>query len=117
MMSSRILLREVEKIAAGFPFVVTGDFNMLPYSTGYSILTGPDESVPLLRDSYFISENKPDGPAYTANGFSDKPGNGRIDYIFVRNGMRVLNHSTLDKKHKEIFISDHWPVTARIVLK
>ena len=22
---------------------------MLPYSTGYSILTGPDESVPVLR--------------------------------------------------------------------
>jgi endonuclease/exonuclease/phosphatase family metal-dependent hydrolase len=117
VMSSRILLKEVEKIAGNFPFIVTGDFNMLPYSTGYSILTGPDESVPLLKDSYFVSEKKPTGPAYTYNGFSEKPGTGRIDYIFVRNGLSVLNHATLIEKEQQIFISDHWPVTARILIK
>jgi endonuclease/exonuclease/phosphatase family metal-dependent hydrolase len=117
IMSSKILLKEVGKIADGFPFIVTGDFNMLPYSTGYSILTGPDESVPVLEDSYYVSENKPVGPIYTFNGFSDKPGTGRVDYIFVRNGLRVLNHSTLVPKENEIFISDHWPVTARILIK
>ena len=45
----------------------------------------------LLKDSYLISEKKPYGPAYTFNGFSDKPGTGRIDYIFVKNGMKVLD--------------------------
>jgi endonuclease/exonuclease/phosphatase family metal-dependent hydrolase len=117
IMSSRILLKEVEKIADGFPFIVTGDFNMLPYTTAYSILTGPNESVPALRDTYFISEKKPVGPIFTFNGFSDQPGNGRVDYIFVKNGLRVLNHSTLDVKDKEIFISDHWPVIARISIR
>ncbi len=117
IMSSRILLNEVARIAGGFPFIVTGDFNMLPYSTGYSILTGPDESVPLLKDAYFISERKPTGPTYTYNGFSDKPGTGRVDYIFVKNGLRVLNHATMIEKEDQIFISDHWPVTARILLK
>jgi endonuclease/exonuclease/phosphatase family metal-dependent hydrolase len=117
IMSSLILLKEVERVAVGFPFIVTGDFNMLPYSTGYSILTGPDESIPVLKDSYFVSEKKPVGPAYTFNGFSDKPGTGRVDYIFVKNGLRVLNHSTLIPKEKEIFISDHWPVTANISIK
>jgi endonuclease/exonuclease/phosphatase family metal-dependent hydrolase len=117
IMSSKILLKEVGKIADGFPFIVTGDFNMLPYSTGYSILTGPDESVPVLADSYFVTEKKPVGPSYTYNGFSDKPGTGRVDYIFVRNGMRVLNHSTSDLKENEVFISDHWPVSAVILVK
>lgn len=117
IMSSRILLKEVEKIAEGYPFIVTGDFNLLPYSTGYSILTGPDESVPVLRDSYFVSERKPSGPTFTYNGFSDRPGTGRVDYIFVKNGLRVLNHSTLIEKDKQIFVSDHWPVTARILIK
>ena len=117
IMSSRILLKEVEKTADGFPFIVTGDFNMLPYGTAYSILTGPDESVPALKDTYFVSEKKPQGPNYTFNGFSDKPGSGRIDYIFVKNGLRVLNHSTLAEKDEEIFISDHWPVVATISLK
>ena len=117
IMSSRILLQQIEKIANDFPYIVTGDFNMLPYSTCYSILTGPEESAPLLKDSYFVSERKPAGPAYTFNGFSDKPGSGRVDYIFVKNGLRVLNQSTLVLKEKEVFISDHWPVTARILIE
>ena len=117
IMSSKILLKEVGKIAEGFPFIITGDFNMLPGSTGYAILTGPAESVPALKDSYLISEKKPYGPAYTFNGFSDKAGTGRIDYIFVKNGMRVLDHRTLIKKEHGIYISDHWPVEAGIQIK
>lgn len=117
IMSSKILLKEVNKIAVGFPFIITGDFNMLPTSKGYAILTGPDESVPLLKDSYGISEKKPFGPAYTFNGFSDKRGTGRIDYIFVRNGMKVLDQSTIIKKERGVFISDHWPVKATILMK
>jgi endonuclease/exonuclease/phosphatase family metal-dependent hydrolase len=117
IMSSKILLKEVGKISDGFPFIITGDFNMLPGSTGYAILTGPDESVPALKDAYLISEKKPYGPAYTFNGFSDKPGTGRIDYIFVKSGMRVIDHRTLIKKEHGIFISDHWPVEAMVLIK
>jgi endonuclease/exonuclease/phosphatase family metal-dependent hydrolase len=117
IMSSKILLKEVQKIADGFPFIITGDFNMQPSSKGYAILTGPDESVPLLKDSYVISEKRPIGPTYTFNGFSDKPGTGRIDYIFVKTGMKVLDHSTVIKKEKGIYISDHWPVKSTILIK
>jgi endonuclease/exonuclease/phosphatase family metal-dependent hydrolase len=117
IMSSRILLKEVDKISDGSPFIITGDFNMQPSSKGYAILTGPDESVPLLKDAYAISQKKPQGPAYTSNGFSDKPRTGRIDYIFVRNGMKVLDHSTVIRREKGIFISDHWPVKSTILIK
>jgi endonuclease/exonuclease/phosphatase family metal-dependent hydrolase len=116
IMSSTILLKEIELIAKDSPFILTGDFNMFPGSESYAILTGPAESVPLLRDSYIISGKKPSGPDYTFNGFSDKPGSGRIDYIFVREGMKVLDHSTIIKKERGIYISDHWPVEARIVI-
>lgn len=115
--SSRILLKEVERISAGYPFIVTGDFNMLPNSQGYTILTGPDESVPLLKDTYFVSQKRPSGPASTFNGFSDKPGAGRIDYVFVRNGMKVLDHHTVIKKTNGVFISDHWPVESVVLIK
>jgi len=117
IMSSRILLTEVVKITSGSPFIITGDFNMLPSSQGYAILTGPDESVPVLNDSYLITEEKPTGPSFTFNGFSDKPGNGRIDYIFVKSGMKVLEHRTIAHKEKGVFISDHWPVEATISIK
>jgi endonuclease/exonuclease/phosphatase family metal-dependent hydrolase len=117
IMSSKLLLKEVEKISAGFPFIITGDFNMSPKSTGYKILTGPDESVPLLKDSFIISEKKPSGPSGTFNGFNNKNRTGRIDYVFVRNGMKVTDLKTIIKKEDGIYISDHWPVKATIVLK
>ena len=116
-MSSGLLLSQVDSIAAGFPFIITGDFNMLPTSKGYEILTGPYESVPLLSDTYAVSEKRPIGPAYTFNGFSESTSAGRIDYIFVRNGMKVFEHRTLIRKEHGIYISDHWPVMATISIK
>lgn len=115
--SSRYLLRAVDSISNGLPFIITGDFNMLPTSNGYSILTGPFESVPLMKDSFIISNRRPYGPPYTFNSFSDDRGSGRIDYIFVRNGMGVSDHRTVIKKEKGIYISDHWPVTASVSIK
>ena len=115
--SAEILLQCVDSISEGFPFIITGDFNMLSTSKGYAILTGPHESVPLLKDSYLISDKNPDGPGYTFNGFSDKQGSGRIDYIFVKDGMKVLEHSTLVKKVRGVYISDHWPVEALVSIK
>jgi len=117
IMSSRLLLAKVDSIASGFQFIITGDFNQIPTSKGYEILTGPAESIPLLRDAYVISDKNPDGPAYTFNGFSDRQGSGRIDYIFVKDGMKVVEHSTIVKKENKVYISDHWPVEAIVSLK
>jgi endonuclease/exonuclease/phosphatase family metal-dependent hydrolase len=117
ILSSKMLLKEVEKISAGFPFIITGDFNIRPKSQSYKILTGPDESVPLFKDSYVISEKKPSGPYGTFNGFEDKNRNGRIDYVFVRNGMKVIDHKTIINKEHGVYISDHWPVQATVLLK
>jgi len=116
-MSSRLLLSKIDTIASGFPFIVTGDFNMLHSSKGYELLTGPFESVPLLSDTYTASEKHHTGPAYTFNGFSENPSGGRIDYIFVRNGMKVLESRTLIRKEHGIYISDHWPVMSVVSLK
>jgi endonuclease/exonuclease/phosphatase family metal-dependent hydrolase len=112
--SARLLLEKADSIAADFPIIITGDLNMLPESEGYSVLTGPFESVPLLRNSYEISKKTPEGPVYTFNNFRDKPGPGRIDFILVRDGMKVLDHRTVIRKEKGVFISDHWPVIATV---
>jgi len=90
---------------------------MVHSSRGYSILTGPRESIPLLDDGYAVSDKRHTGPAYTFNGFSDKTRAGRVDYIFVRHGMKVLEHRTHIRKGNGIYISDHWPVTALISIK
>lgn len=117
VMSSDLLLEKIDSIASDFPFIVTGDFNMTHSDKGYGILTGPHESVPLLYDSYAVSEKKHIGPAYTFNGFSEETVGERIDYIFVRNGMQVLENRTFIKKDHGIYLSDHWPVMSVISLK
>jgi endonuclease/exonuclease/phosphatase family metal-dependent hydrolase len=117
IMSSELLLNKVDSIASGFPFVITGDLNMLISDKGYEILTGPYESVPLLSDTYAVTEKRPVGPAYTFNGFAEDKSSGRVDYVFVRNGMKVLEHRTFIKKERGIYISDHWPVMATVSLK
>jgi endonuclease/exonuclease/phosphatase family metal-dependent hydrolase len=117
IMSSKALLRAVEKISSGYPLIITGDFNMNQSSTGYKILIGPDESVPLLKDSYTISEKKPTGSKSTFNGFSNKNSTERLDFIFVRNGMKVTDIKTIIKKTNGVYVSDHWPVEATVLLK
>jgi endonuclease/exonuclease/phosphatase family metal-dependent hydrolase len=113
-MSAGILLKEVKRIAGRNSFVVTGDFNMAPESKAYSILTENSSSRALFKDSYLVSKTKPEGPAYTSNGFRDRPGKSRIDYVFVRDGIRVDSAAVIVKKEGPVFVSDHWPYKAVI---
>jgi endonuclease/exonuclease/phosphatase family metal-dependent hydrolase len=117
IMSAGILLKEVKRLAGKSRFVITGDFNMSPESNPYSILTEKRSSRSILKDSYFISDVKPEGPAYTTNSFRDEPGKSRIDYVFVKKGMKVLSASVIVKKEGPVFVSDHWPYKAVVSLK
>ena len=116
LMSSGILLQQVDDIAGDMPFVITGDFNMLPDSRAYDRLTERGSEESLIIDSYTISESEPTGLSYTFNGFRDEEGKGRIDYIFVSRGATVLSHETPAPRQGELFISDHWPVKATVKL-
>jgi endonuclease/exonuclease/phosphatase family metal-dependent hydrolase len=110
IMGAMILGGAVKQIAGDHFFVVTGDFNLRPDSRAYETLTGEGAPWHILYDTWLMSETPPSGADYTFNGFSDKPGNGRIDYIFVPAGTRVLSHETIIAKRDSLFISDHWPV-------
>jgi len=110
VMSSEVLLGMVRKIAGDNQFVITGDFNALPESRAIDRM----KEGGLAMDSYLISETPPQGENYTFNGWKDEPGEGRIDYIFVRKGMKVLSHETHRVIEDGVFISDHWPVTATV---
>jgi endonuclease/exonuclease/phosphatase family metal-dependent hydrolase len=110
VMSSGVLLGMVKELAGDNNFVITGDFNALPESLA---IQGMKEGG-LAVDSYLISETPPAGESYTFNGWQDEPGEGRIDYIFVRNGMKVLKYETHRVIREGVFISDHWPVVARV---
>lgn len=110
VMGAHVLLGRVRELAGGNDFIITGDFNSLPGSPAISVMGEGG----FARDSYTISETPPAGMNYTFNGWKDEPGEGRIDYIFVRDGMKVLSHETYRVIRDGVFISDHWPVIALI---
>ena len=110
VMSSGVLLGRLKELARDNDFVITGDFNALPGSQAIARMQEGGYAI----DSYTISETPPAGETYTFNGWKDTAGDGRIDYIFVRNGMKVVSHETFKVIKDGVFISDHWPVKARI---
>lgn len=115
LMSAGILAEQVTKITGGADFIISGDFNMSPDSKAYKALL-KNESANIV-DSYIVSENDPAGPDGTFNGFSANTRPGRIDYIFVKNGISVLSHKTLEISQDTVIISDHWPLVVKIGLK
>jgi len=110
VMSAGVLLEKLKELAGDNNFVITGDFNAQPESLAIARMTEGGYAV----DSYMASETPPSGETYTFNGWKDARGGERIDYIFVRSGMKVLSHETFRIIEDGIFISDHWPVKARV---
>ncbi len=98
------------------PLLVMGDFNMTVDSEPYRLLT--DLNAPYaLRDSWLNSAEAPHGPASTWSGFSF-PGIGdrRIDYIFYRNAVQVIQAAALSDSWAGRFPSDHLPFLAEVLI-
>ena len=51
------------------------------------------------------------------NGFSDLNGGGRIDYLFVSEGIEVFSFEARKIKKDSLFISDHWPIIISLGLR
>lgn len=111
--SSKYLLSQIEKIAGKSPFVVTGDFNFKEDSESYRLLTGSNK----LKDTRYISDNEPFGPTSTFNNFGALIPGMKIDYIFVKDGIRVLEHGVLADQWDGRWASDHLPVLSEIVMR
>lgn len=114
--SARLLLQKINTIAGKAPVIITGDFNARPDDEPIQVLT--DASNPLrLTEAKSISQQGHYGPTGTFNGFGPKETNDQpIDYIFLKNGGKVLQHATLSQTWGGRFSSDHFPVYALVVL-
>jgi len=109
--SAFYLLKVVDSLSEGKPAIVMGDFNAIPSSEPFLIIT--DKTNPLhLVDSRNLCE-KVRGPEYTFTGFNvagteEK----RIDYIFLKGIEKVSSFSVNDENNGEFYPSDHLPVSA-----
>lgn len=114
--SAKLVLQKMAEIAGKKPAILTGDFNALPTEEPIQIIT--QESNPLhLIDSEKISKTPHYGPYSTFNGFKGEEIPGRhIDYIFVKNGVKCLNHAAHADAWEGRYPSDHFPVSAVLIL-
>jgi len=130
--SACLLLKQIKDIAGDFPVIVTGDFNCVENSEAYRIMTGAasgsqkDETDHMV-DAFYASLHGNHGAVVSFHGFDEeiqkaKEENGcdferiKIDYIFVKNGIKVLQHGILDEKFNGRYPSDHSPVVSDIVI-
>ena len=84
-----------------YPVIVAGDFNDIPFSYTYQVLTGE------LINSFEVAGF---GIGATYNGPLPFL---RIDNQFYSDGLRVYGFET----HHEMGLSDHYPISARYVLE
>jgi endonuclease/exonuclease/phosphatase family metal-dependent hydrolase len=115
-LSASLLIHQIKKIAATAPFIVLGDFNCTTSSQTYKLLTKKWNKLPRLMPIINKSGKNLKGPKYTYNGFSKKIDKQIIDHIFL--STNVINKSAKIHKIKKdgIYISDHYPLTAKIKL-
>lgn len=116
--SAILLKKKIAAITEGFPFLVTGDFNLFPELGGedtYRILTNQRSERPLL-DAQSVAKFPHHGPTGTWSGFKEagQPGI-KPDYIFVDNHTKVLSHGILADSFDGCYPSDHLPVVADIL--
>ncbi|MDR2912872.1 MAG: endonuclease/exonuclease/phosphatase family protein [Alistipes sp.] len=112
--SSKLIVKKIAEITGGAPTILVGDMNSTPDSDAYAVLAAS------LRDSYKVTENPPYGPEATFNSFDwdrDPAGDGRIDYLFSTEGVRVLRYGVLTDSKDKRYPSDHFPVEIKLTLR
>ena len=130
--SAELVVKRLGKIAEGIPLVLIGDHNVQE--------TEPPALVfaKAWRNALYESEAQPKGTWRSFNAwkmkFADVPVTealkspaekrtwkkfgGRLDYIYVSMGVRVLAYETCDEKRPglDLYYSDHFPVFADLLM-
>ena len=113
--SASLILRRIGEIAGTHPFILTGDLNVREASEAYKTLTkgAPKAS---LEDAKSASVNGHFGGESTFSAFKELEPGMKIDYVFVRKGLTVVEHGVLSDRWDGLWASDHLPVLAEIIL-
>ena len=94
--------------------IVTGDFNAEPESDVIKHMTDA-ENPKHLQDTRLMSPIVY-GPSWSFHDFGKIPYDKRplIDYVFVRNDLKVLRYGVLAETEGSEFLSDHAPVLVTV---
>ncbi|HKP70097.1 MAG TPA: endonuclease/exonuclease/phosphatase family protein [Pyrinomonadaceae bacterium] len=114
--SASLILKKIGEIAGKSPFFLTGDLNVEESSDAYKTLKSGN-STTQLADAKYASVNGYFGGDSTFNEFKELQPGRKIDYIFVREGIRVVEHGALSDRWNGLWASDHLPVIAEIIIR
>lgn len=111
--SAKLMLATVDRLKreVDVPVILMGDFNARPEQEPVRILSSG------LLNARDVSRDPPHGGPDTWNGFkfAEKP-DGWIDHIFVSGRLQVLKYATCTDSYEMRYLSDHFPILARISL-
>lgn len=114
--SAKLLISRINAMTANEPVVITGDFNSPPSDEPYQAIIAETSSKRFF-DTYTMTKQKHHGPVGTFNAFDlTAHAEAPIDYIFVSKGTTVLSHATNSEVFNGRFPSDHFAVSAEIIL-
>lgn len=106
-----IVSKMAEATAGVAPAILLGDFNCAPSADNAAGIAGR-----AMKNAAEVSETPHVGPEKTFTNW--KPtAHFLIDYIFVNGAVSVLSHKTHDDRPGEKSPSDHFPVSAEVVLR
>ena len=92
----------------GYPMVLTGDFNIKPNNPA---LVGLEKRMQCTRKIADKTDT-----INTFNGWSIKPTDKIIDYIYVSGFSECPEYKTVTEKYLERpFVSDHYPIISRLI--
>lgn len=114
--SAKLIIETIEKLAKGYPVILTGDFNFTEKEPPYAIIT---DSSSRLKDAYYASALPHVGPLFSYEGFDvlDAISKRRIDYIFVNDFFDVQKHAIISNFREGKYTSDHLPVLVDVQVK
>lgn len=115
--SVTLLLDKVKEIAGNNSIIVTGDFNSYPNSNVYKSLTDPSNELHFIDSKQLAKDIH--GQKMSFQGFGKVPEEQRnvIDYIFLKNIEKVNRYGIIGDKVDGVYLSDHNPVMATVLLK
>jgi endonuclease/exonuclease/phosphatase family metal-dependent hydrolase len=115
--SMEFMSEQIKKIAGDNKVIVTGDFNITKGSELYYDMLAHLYKNNRLHNVELIAENPVVDAKSSFNAFRHGTSSRVIDYIFVDHHFEVIEYAIDRVKDGDVFISDHWPVWARIRIK
>lgn len=112
----QLIMDKAKAIAGEFPLILTGDFNAGPTSNVYKYVTDSAHPFYLLDANAIAANGRNEQGTFHDFGRIPQAERERIDYIFVSQEVKADSYQVVEDKINDIYLSDHNPIVAKVIL-